>query len=84
MRECDVAKDLTINESINLLDRETRKVKLDPFENAEWRKKFEEHHDDGTVTVHLSTGKKVRVNSKLLAFLRVLADELASKEETHH
>ena len=84
MRECELAKEITFNLNDNVLDRETPKVKLDPFENAEWRKKFEEHHEDGTVTVHLSTGKKVRVNSKLLAFLRVLADELASKEDIHH
>ena len=79
-----MAKDITFDMRGNALDRETPKVKLDPFENAEWRKRLEEHHDDGTVTVHLSTGKKVRVNSKFLAFLRLLADELASKEETHH
>ena len=79
-----MAKDLTFNESRNVLDRETRKVKLDPFENAEWRNRFEEHHDDGRVTVHLSTGKKVTVDSKVLAFLRALADELASEEDPHH
>jgi hypothetical protein len=32
----------------------------------------------------LSTGKKVTVNSRLLALLRVLADELAREETPVH
>lgn len=66
------------------LSAEKIDVKLDPFENAEWRKRFEVQHDDGRVTVHLSTGKKVTVDSKFLAFLRALADELAKKEDVRH
>lgn len=79
-----MAKDITFNASGNALNREKKPVKLDPFENAEWRKRFEEHHDDGTVTVHLSTGKKVTVDSKMLAFLRALVDELATDDDVRH
>lgn len=79
-----MAEDITIKLGASALNREKSDVKLDPFENAEWRKRFEEHHEDGRVTVHLSTGKKVTVDSKLLAFLRALADELASEEGPHH
>lgn len=59
-------------------------MKLDLFERALWKEKVTAPGEDGTVTVTLSTGKKVTVNSRLLAFLRVLADELARKETRLH
>ncbi|MFN3960639.1 MAG: hypothetical protein ACK4NP_12090 [Parvularculaceae bacterium] len=59
-------------------------MKLDPFDGALWKKKLSDPDADGTVTVTLSTGKKVTVNSRLLALLRVLADELAREEAGLH
>ncbi len=59
-------------------------MKLDPFDGAVWRKQLSEPAADGTVTVTLSTGKKVTVNSRLLALLRLLADELAREETKLH
>jgi len=56
-------------------------MKLDPFDGASWKEKLSDQGPDGTVTVTLSTGKQVTVNSRLLALLRLLADEL-SREET--
>lgn len=59
-------------------------MKLDPFDGAVWKEKLSDRTADGTVTVTLSTGKKVTVNSRLLALLRVLADELARAETGVH
>jgi hypothetical protein len=59
-------------------------MKLDPFGGASWKQKLSEPAADGTVTVTLSTGKKVTVNSRLLALLRLLADELAREETKLH
>lgn len=59
-------------------------MKLDLFEGALWRRKVSEPTLDGAVTVTLSTGKKVTVNSRLLGLLRVLADELAKAETKIH
>ncbi len=59
-------------------------MKLDLFEGASWRRKLSEPAADGTVTVTLSTGKKVTMNSRLLALLRLLADELAREETKLH
>lgn len=59
-------------------------MKLDPFDGARWKQKLSEPAADGTVTVTLSTGKKVTVNSRLLALLRLLADELAREETNLH
>ena len=59
-------------------------MKLDPFAGALWKEKLSDRHPDGTVTVTLSTGKRVTVNSRLLALLRVLADELAKAETGVH
>ena len=59
-------------------------MKLDPFDGALWKDKLSGETPDGTVTVTLSTGKKVTVNSRLLALLRVLADELAKAETGVH
>jgi hypothetical protein len=55
-------------------------MKLDLFEDAEWRRKVSETAADGSVTVTLSTGKTVTVNSKFLGFLRILAEELGKDD----
>lgn len=59
-------------------------MKLDPFDGASWKEKLSDQGPDGTVTVTLSTGRQVTVNSRLLALLRLLADELARKETKVH
>lgn len=59
-------------------------MKLDPFDDAVWKDKLSDKKPDGTVTVTLSTGKQVTVNSRLLGLLRVLADELAKAETGVH
>jgi len=59
-------------------------MKLDPFDGAVWKDKLSDEKPDGTVTVTLSTGKQVTVNSRLLGLLRVLADELAKAETGVH
>lgn len=59
-------------------------LKFDLFEGALWKEKVSAPAKDGAVTVTLSTGKTVTVNSRLLALLRVLADELARKETPLH
>ncbi|HBK93136.1 MAG TPA: hypothetical protein DDZ68_15855 [Parvularcula sp.] len=59
-------------------------MKFDPFDGASWREKLSDQGPDGTVTVTLSTGRQVTVNSRLLALLRLLADELAREETQVH
>lgn len=59
-------------------------MKLDLFDGAVWRQQLSEPAADGTVTVTLSTGRKVTMNSRLLALLRLLADELAREETMLH
>lgn len=59
-------------------------MKFDLFDGALWKAKVAAPADDGKVVVALSTGKKVTVNSRLLALLRVLADELAREESPLH
>lgn len=59
-------------------------IRFDLFDGALWKEKVTGPAKDGTVTVTLSTGKKVTVNSRLLALLRVLADELAREETPVH
>lgn len=59
-------------------------MKLDPFAGALWKEKLSDRHPDGSVTVTLSTGRKVTVNSRLLGLLRLLADELARTETGIH
>jgi len=59
-------------------------MKLDPFDGALWKERLSDEKPDGTVTVTLSTGKQVTVNSRLLGLLRVLADELAKAETGVH
>lgn len=67
-----------------LRDDDGELMKLDPFGGAVWRKQLSKRAADGTVTVTLSTGKKVTLNSRLLALLRLLADELSRDETTVH
>jgi len=67
-----------------LLSGGTDFVKLDPFGGALWKEKLSDEKPDGTVTVTLSTGKQVTINSRLLGLLRVLADELAKAETGVH
>jgi len=55
-------------------------MKLDLFEEADWRRKMSAPAADGSITVTLSTGKTVTVNSQFLAFLRLLAEELADED----
>lgn len=59
-------------------------MKLDLFEGSLWRKKLSGPSNDGSVTVTLSTGKSVTVNSRFLGLLRVLAEELAKHESKPH
>lgn len=59
-------------------------MKFDPFDGALWKERLTNPDAEGSVTVTLSTGKKVTVNSRLLGLLRVLADELARKETNIH
>lgn len=63
-----------------LKSRDGSPMKFDLFEDAEWRRKMSEPAADGSVTVTLSTGKTVTVNSQFLAFLRLLAGELAEDD----
>ena len=63
-----------------LKTRDGSPMKLDLFEDAEWRRKLSDPAADGTVTVTLSTGKTVTVNSKFLGLLRILAEELAKDD----
>ncbi len=63
-----------------LKSRDGSPMKLDLFEDAEWRRKMSEPAADGSITVTLSTGKTVTVNSQFLAFLRLLAEELADED----
>lgn len=63
-----------------LKSRDGSPMKLDLFEDAEWRRRMSEPAADGSVTVTLSTGKTVTVNSQFLAFLRLLAEELADDD----
>ncbi len=67
-----------------LHDGDGELMKLDLFDGAVWRQQLSGPAADGTVTVTLSTGRKVTVNSRLLAILRLLADELAREEAKFH
>ena len=71
----DVTRDYS--EFINL-------AALHDGDGAVWRQQLSGSAADGTVTVTLSTGRKVTVNSRLLAILRLLADELAREETKFH
>jgi hypothetical protein len=77
----DVTKpSIDLNSIGALKSRDRSSMKLDLFEDAEWRRKMSEPAADGSVTVTLSTGRTVTVNSQFLAFLRILAEELAEDD----
>lgn len=61
-------------------DRDGEPMKLDLFEDADWRRRVSEPAANGSITVTLSTGKTVTVNSRFLGLLRVLAEELAKDD----
>jgi len=90
--DCDIAQtgdDVTRDFSgfidlAALHDGDGELMKLDLFDGAVWRQQLSGPAADGTVTVTLSTGRKVTVNSRLLAILRLLADELAREETKLH
>lgn len=70
--------------AITSLGRERRDglgMAIDLFEDAAWRKKIVDPSGDGRVAVTLSTGRTVDVDTRLLAYLRLLADELAKDGE---
>ena len=65
-------------------DCEPASMSLDIFKDAAWRHKLSETTDGENTTVTLPSGKTLTVNTKLLRFLRVLAEELASQEPVKH
>lgn len=50
------------------------------FKEAMWRQRLLDPAISGTVTVTLSTGKTVTIDSVFLRLMRILADELAEEE----
>lgn len=60
--------------------RDGSPLKLDPFEETGCRRMMSKPISDGFVTVTLSTGTTVTVDSQFLAFLRILAEELAEDD----
>lgn len=75
---------ITFNDIAAVTDGESHSMKLDLFKDSAWRHKLAERTDGDQTTVTLSTGKVVTVETKFLRFLRVLAEELASKEPIKH
>lgn len=65
-------------------DSETDTMSIDIFKDAAWRHKLSEKTDGDETTVTLPSGKTITVNTKFLRFLRVLGEELASKEPIKH
>lgn len=65
-------------------ERGAAAVDVDIFKTAKWRKQILRPDKNGRVTVRLSTGKTVTTDSRMLAFLRILADELAKEEDILH
>lgn len=53
---------------------------FDLFKDADWRRRVTPSASDGVVTVTLSTGRTVTVNSQFLGLLRILAEELAEDD----
>ena len=62
------------------VDDDDSAMTFDLFKDADWRRKITPATADGMVTVTLSTGKTVTVNSQFLGLLRVLAEELAEDD----
>ncbi len=71
-------------EEIALDETDISSIKVDIFNGALWRRMISEKSPDGMVSVTLSTGKTVRVNSTFLGLLRILAEELARENSTLH
>ena len=65
-------------------DGERNLMSFDIFKEAAWRHKLSEKVDGEDTTVTLPSGKTITVNTKFLQFLRVLGEELASKEPIKH
>ena len=65
-------------------DSEKESMSFDIFKDAAWRHKLSEKTDGDATTVTLPSGKTLTINTKLLRFLRVLADELASEKPIKH
>ncbi|NNE40790.1 MAG: hypothetical protein HKN14_07715 [Marinicaulis sp.] len=65
-------------------DSENESMSFDIFKDAAWRHKLSEKADGDETTVTLPSGKTITVNTKFLRFLRVLGEELASKEPIKH
>ena len=61
-------------------DADDSAMTFDLFRDADWRRKISPSAADGMVTVTLSTGKTVTVNSQFLGLLRILAEELAEDD----
>lgn len=81
-REPFVSKDvIAFLTAGSLVDEDKSSISIDIFDGALWRRKMSENADNGEISVTLSSGKSIIVNSKFLGLLRVLAEELA-KEET--
>ena len=61
-------------------DADDPSMTFDLFKDADWRGRISPSAADGVVTVTLSTGKTVSVNSQFLGLLRILAEELAEDD----
>ena len=70
--------------SIAIEVHEPISMKFDIFEGSTWRNKVSNAENSGPIEIQLSSGKTVIVDSKFLGFLRVLAEELAAKENIQH
>lgn len=75
---------ITFNDIAAVTDGESHSMNLDLFKDSTWRHKLAERTDGDQTIVTLSSGKIVAVETKFLRFLRVLAEELASKEPVNH
>lgn len=63
---------------------ENESMSFDIFKDAAWRHKLSEKTDGDETTVTLPSGKTLTVNTKFLRFLRLLGEELASKDPIKH
>lgn len=75
---------ITFNDIAAVTDGGSHPMKLDLFKDAAWRRKLSEQTNGDQTSVKLSSGKTVTIDTKFLTFLRVLAEELASKEQIKH
>jgi hypothetical protein len=65
-------------------ERREKSVTIDLVDGALSKDEEAPSDEKAMVTVTLSTGRRVTVNSRLLALLRLLADELAREETKVH